>query len=270
MVCAHGIERELVSDVSDIKHGLIREALQLTGVTEGVEVTTLADVPGSGTGLGSSSSVTVALLAALSEYQGKSYTPRELAAMACHIEIECLGKPIGKQDQFACAVGGLRRLRFTRGDVDARRLDVPDLFQEQLLLYYTGQGRQSSDILSHQQSRLAENVDALARMGEQAIRAAKILEDGTLDAFGNLLHFAWELKRTLAPEITNPTIDAMYQKARDAGALGGKICGAGGGGFLLLYVPFEHQVDVRLALREYREMPFNFEPEGVQIVYCAD
>jgi D-glycero-alpha-D-manno-heptose-7-phosphate kinase len=107
-------------------------------------------------------------------------------------------------------------------------------------------------------------------MADQALRGAALLGDGLLDQFGHLLHFAWELKRSLAPDITNGAIDAMYQKARDAGALGGKICGAGGGGFLLLYVPLEHQVDVRLAMRAYKEMPFEFEPEGVKIVYRAE
>lgn len=270
LICAHYTERELVDSPEQVRHDLIREALRLTGVRAGVEVTTLADVPSQGCGLGSSSSITVALLHALHACQGELPTAARLAEEACHVELGLLRRPNGCQDQWIAALGGFRLIRFSAEGVDAQRLAVPDAtlrrLEVRLSLWYTGLTRQAADILAGQQACLAQSAGLLSEMAEMAVRGAGLLQVGNLDGFGALLDVAWEAKRALNHGTTNETIDRMYSAAKAAGALGGKICGAGGGGFLLLYTPPESQDGVRCALQGYRELPVRFDRLGSRVV----
>lgn len=271
LICAHGIERELVPTVDEVRHELIREALRMTGVNHGVEVTTMADVPGTGTGLGSSSSLTVALLLALYEHCGLTDDLDLLAHEACEIEIGILGKPIGKQDQYAACYGGLCLYTFgVDGCVSTTHAAIPresgTALDTRLMLFYTGQGRQASDILASQRAAVPDNLPALRQMAQQAQDGLRALQQGELDLVGAMLHEAWLLKQSLCNAISNETIDDMYARARAAGALGGKVTGAGGGGFLLLYVPPERQEAVRAALSDWREMPFGFSAGGAEVL----
>jgi D-glycero-alpha-D-manno-heptose-7-phosphate kinase len=266
------MRKEIVSDVSDIQHELIREAMRTSGVDHGVEVTLLSDIPSQGSGLGSSSSFTVGLLNAFYMYKGEQVTAERLAREACEIEIERLGKPIGKQDQYIAAYGGLRAFRFRRdGAVDVEPLALQaDSVRElgsRLYLYFTGRTRKADAILSEQTrktgDRLAEldGIKALALELEPALRARQ------LDRLGEILHASWELKRTLADGISDPGLDALYGQARAHGALGGKICGAGGGGFLLVYCPPERHERLAKGMAEHRLLPFALERDGSKIIF---
>ena len=263
--------KEIVTAVGDVEHGLVREAMKITGVTSGVEITTLADVPSEGSGLGSSSSITVALLLGLSAYQFDPMSATRLAEEACRIEIDRLGKPIGKQDQYIAAFGGIRQIAFHPDQrVTVERVDLTESVRvrlsQRLMLFYTGRTRSADPILQEQAQRVGDSIDALREMKAQAIRGRDVLHSGDLDRFGALLHEAWTLKRELGNGITDRGIDAMYDAARAAGALGGKITGAGGGGFLLLYVPPAAQDAVRDALRGYREVPIGLERDGAKVI----
>ena len=263
--------KEIVTAVDDVEHGLVREAMKITGVTSGVEITTLADVPSEGSGLGSSSSITVALLLGLSAYQFDPMSATRLAEEACRIEIDRLGKPIGKQDQYIAAFGGIRQIAFHPDErVTVERVDLTESVRvrlsQRLMLFYTGRTRSADPILQEQAQRVGDSIDALREMKAQAMRGLAVLHSGDLDRFGALLHEAWTLKRELGNGITDRGIDAMYGAARAAGALGGKITGAGGGGFLLLYVPPAAQDAVRDALRGYREVPIGLERDGAKVI----
>jgi len=263
--------KEIVTAVDDVEHGLVREAMKITGVTSGVEITTLADVPSEGSGLGSSSSITVALLLGLSANQFDPMSPTRLAEEACRIEIDRLGKPIGKQDQYIAAFGGIRQIAFHPDErVTVERVDLAESVRvrlsQRLMLFYTGRTRSADPILQEQAQRVGDSIDALREMKAQAMRGLAVLHSGDLDRFGALLHEAWTLKRELGNGITDRGIDAMYGAARAAGALGGKITGAGGGGFLLLYVPPAAQDAVRDALRGYREVPIGLERDGAKVI----
>ncbi len=264
---------EIVDDVSDVQHPLVREAMKLTGVTEGVEITSIADIPSQGTGLGSSSSYTVGLLKALWAYRGKLKSSWELAEEACRIEMDFLQEPIGKQDQYIAAFGGLKYMEFQTDDsVLVEPLLCPserlENLARSLMLFYTGLVRSSRDILSRQRREAPGKTASLRRMKELA-REMKdgLLAGADLSLVGGLLHENWELKRRLAPGITSPEIDAFYERGIRAGALGGKLLGAGGGGFLLFYVPYPRQPMVREALADLREIPFRMEPQGSAIIY---
>jgi D-glycero-alpha-D-manno-heptose-7-phosphate kinase len=263
--------KEIVTAVGDVEHGLVREAMKITGVTSGVEITTLADVPSEGSGLGSSSSITVALLLGLSAYQFDPMSATRLAEEACRIEIDRLGKPIGKQDQYIAAFGGIRQIAFHPDQrVTVERVDLTESVRvrlsQRLMLFYTGRTRSADRILQEQAQRVGDSIDVLREMKAQAIRGLDVLHSGDLDRFGALLHEAWTLKRELGNGITDRGIDAMYDAARAAGALGGKITGAGGGGFLLLYVPPAAQDAIRDALRGYREVPIGLERDGAKVI----
>jgi D-glycero-alpha-D-manno-heptose-7-phosphate kinase len=257
---------EMVDDVVEVEHDLVREALRITGIEGGVEVATMADIPSRGSGLGSSSSVSVALLHAMWAYRGVLPTREQLARGACEIEIERLGRPIGKQDQYAAAYGGLRYIAFEGDEVRPERLDVePDLprrLGERLMLFFTGIARQSSDVLAEQEANIEARRADLRTLARLACHGREALMRRDLDGFGALMHEGWQLKRGLASRVTNDRIDAMYGLARAAGAIGGKISGAGGGGFLLLYTPPERQEAVRAALHGLSELEFGLEPEG--------
>jgi D-glycero-alpha-D-manno-heptose-7-phosphate kinase len=263
---------EMVAGVDDIQHELIRESFRMTQIPSGVEITTMGDIPAAGTGLGSSSTVTVGALHALYTLLGEIVPAERLAREACEIEIDILGKPIGVQDQYIAAYGGMRYLEFhPDGLVSVERvLLCPEHLRrlnENLLLFYTGRSRSAAAILKEQVANIQDRSKILRRMALMAQYARKQLEAGEIDAVGDLLHEAWMLKRELASGITNPDIDGLYEKARRAGALGGKITGAGGGGFLLLYCPHDRQEAVREALVEMRELPFLLEHDGSKVIF---
>ncbi len=263
---------EMVDHIDQIKHDLIREALRMTEVTRGIEITTMGDIPSAGSGLGSSSTVTVGVLQALYSFRGEIVTADRLAQEACKIEIDILDKPIGIQDQIIAAYGGLRFMEFeTDGQVKIDELRLPlhsiKELNENLLLFYTGIPRSADNILSEQETNIPSRLDVLSEMKQLAMIAREKLERGNIEELGHMLHYGWNLKKKLASKITNPRIDEMYQSARRAGALGGKITGAGGGGFLLLFCPRETQADVRNALHHLRELPFKLEREGVKPIF---
>ncbi|HJO34118.1 MAG TPA: GHMP kinase [Anaerolineales bacterium] len=272
MVYVNYSKKEIVENADELQHELVREAMRVTGVKRGVEITTLADVPSSGTGLGSSSSVTVGLLQALHSYRGQLVTAKTLARQACEIEIERCGKPIGVQDQYIAAYGGLRELIFCEDDdVQVAALGLDDELLRRLnrnmMLFYTHLTRPSGSVLSEQRENIGERRASLFGLRDLATQARDCLRSGDLTTFGELLHQGWELKKGLASGVSNRALDEYYGVAQDAGALGGKISGAGGGGFLLLYCPLAAQDDVRQALSTLRELPFTFERDGSRVVF---
>lgn len=263
---------ELVENLEDIKHELIREALRKAGIIQGVEITTMGDIPSAGSGLGSSSTVTVGTLQALYTYLGEIVPAERLAREACEIEIDILGMPIGVQDQYIAAYGGLRFIEFSKeGEISVESVVITRETQrklgENLLLFYTGTQRSSADILIEQKQNIPDRKPVLREMKNLALSARKELEVGNVDEIGHMLHYNWNLKKKLASRISNEEIDAMYEAGRKAGAYGGKITGAGGGGFMLLYCPNEKQDRVRDALCNYQEVPFRLEPDGAKVVF---
>jgi D-glycero-alpha-D-manno-heptose-7-phosphate kinase len=266
---------EIVDHVDKLEHGIVREALKKVGLTEGVEVTTIADIPSKGTGLGSSSALAVGLLNALYAFKGYRASPKKLAEEACEIEIERLGEPIGKQDQYISAYGGLQHIKFNADETvildpvicpPKTKRDI----ENHLLLFYTGRTRQSGDILTKQRGNTPNNKDTLDRMRDQAEELFKSLTSLQIEKLGEILRDGWNLKKSLAKGISDGHIDQLYEKALTAGAVGGKITGAGGGGFLLLFVPPDKQWSVRNALAELREIEFKLEPQGSKIIYVGD
>jgi D-glycero-alpha-D-manno-heptose-7-phosphate kinase len=263
---------ELVDEVSQIDHELIREAFCLTGIRSGVEITTMADIPSAGSGLGSSGAVTVGALHAMHAYQHEMPSAERLAREACQIEIDRLGKPVGVQDQYIAAFGGFRWIEFGQdGSVRVERLPLEPFVErslnDNLLLFFTGQTRDSSRILSEQQANLPDSAPVLNALRDMAREARREIAAGNLDSLGRYLDQAWTLKQRLASRISNSSIDDLYETARRAGALGGKITGAGGGGFLLLYCANGQRQAVREALRGLRELPFRFEPDGSKVIF---
>ena len=264
--------KEIVSRVEDLQHELVREALHMTGIRGGVEITTLSDIPSSGgSGLGSSSAVTVGLLQALFTYQGRQLTAEELADRACAIEIDRCRKPIGKQDQYAAAYGGVCDIRFGPGDgvvVDQLALtpQIRRKVQEELLLFFTGVTRSANSILSEQTANIADRLPQLHQLRDLAGDAATGLRDGDVDALGVAMNKSWAAKRELASGVSTSQIDEAVEAAISAGATGAKVTGAGGGGFLLVVCPLESQRRVREQLVHLRELPINIEPFGSRVV----
>jgi D-glycero-alpha-D-manno-heptose-7-phosphate kinase len=263
---------EICDRVDDVEHDLVREALRRTGLTSGLDVLTLADVPGGGTGMGSSSAVTVGLLNAFHAHRGVHRSPEQLAREACEIEVDILGKPIGYQDQYASAVGRFNLIEFEPGGIVrvSPIIAAPDTFAQlhrSLLLFYLGGTRSADTVLADQTAaiRNGSNVEALKTMRSFAYKTRDLLGEGDVDGVGRLLHEGWTVKRTVANGISNDAIDTAYDEAREAGAIGGKLLGAGGSGFLLLYVPQCVQPAVRRAMARYREVPFHFCSSGTQI-----
>ncbi|OGH68795.1 MAG: GHMP kinase [Candidatus Magasanikbacteria bacterium RIFCSPHIGHO2_01_FULL_47_8] len=266
-------QKEIVDDVEKLEHRIVRECMKKTGVLKGVEITTVADIPIAGTGLGSSSSLTVGLLNALYLFRGIQKSTEELAAEACEIEIEKVKSPIGIQDQYIAAYGGLKRFDFNKnGTVTTKAIDLPEnrfrLLSHNLMLFYTHKTRKSETILSEQKTNIDQRQEELLALKELVTKLEKsLLSEGNLDEFGQILNENWELKKKLTGKISSPDIDAMYQKALNAGAIGGKIAGAGGGGVLLLYCPPEKQNAVRKILPEYRELHFHLAHGGSQPIF---
>ena len=263
--------KEIVSRTEDLEHELVREAMQMAGVTSGVEITTLADIPSSGSGLGSSSAVTVGLLNALFAYRGRQLSAEELAERACTIEIERCGKPIGKQDQYIAAFGGIRDIRFGPGDaVVAEELGLPAAerraLQQQIMLFYTGVTRSADLILAEQSANVEATRPQLGLLRDLAGFAVERLRSGDLDAIGPAVRESWEAKRKLASGVSNNQIDAAVSRALDAGASGAKLTGAGGGGFLLVICPVERQRAVRESLTDMREFPVGLDHLGSRVI----
>jgi D-glycero-alpha-D-manno-heptose-7-phosphate kinase len=269
---------EIVDRRDELKHELIRHSLHLTDVEGGIEITSISDIPSQGTGLGSSSSYTVGLLNALHAYRGRHTGAERLAREACRVELDLCGKPIGKQDQYIAAYGGLQYIQFNPDEtvfVDPVicAQDTLQRLQSRLLLFYTGLSRSADDILAEQTSNTLTQADkriSLRMMAKQSSELRETLIAGDVDAFGDILHQGWVEKRKLARSISNAAIDEWYERARRHGAMGGKITGAGGGGFFLLCAPTERHDDIRRALPELRPVPFAFEPQGSKIIYIEE
>ncbi len=265
-------KKEIVGSVEDIQHELVKAALKKTGVSEGVEITMLADIPAEGSGLGSSSSLTVGLLNAFYMFQGEQVPAQVLAKEACEIEIDICKKPIGKQDQYIAAFGGIKEITFkTNGEVTVEKIKLsPQEFRKlgsELLLFYTDINRKADEILSEQKENVRNNLEVLKNLKRHALQIKNAIEGKEFSLIGGILNESWMNKKKLAGKISNPHFDDMYETALSAGATGGKIAGAGGGGFLLLYVPRQKQESVRNALRRYREMPFLLEQDGSKVIF---
>lgn len=267
---------EIVDRVADIRHPLVREALKLVGVNRGIEITSVADVH-AGAGLGSSGSFTVGLLNALYAYKGALKSAEELARDACHIEIDILGEPAGKQDQYIAAYGGFRYFQFNPDESIATEpiiwsAEHKDELARNLLLLYTGYTHEAGSILQEQKEKTQrpDKIANLKEMRDMTVNLRDQLNDNAAaDIFGDVLHRGWQLKKELASGISNDKIDECYGRALGAGALGGKVLGAGGGGFLLLYCPKPKQAAVRKALSDMPILEFSFEPEGSKIIYVV-
>jgi D-glycero-alpha-D-manno-heptose-7-phosphate kinase len=266
---------EIVDHVKDLHHELVREALNMTGLGRHLEITTVGDVP-AGAGLGSSSSLTVGVLLALYAYKGQIVSAKNMAEQACRIEIDVLGKPIGKQDQYAAAFGGMNYIRFNpEGSVDVEPVPAtPETMQElskRILLFYTEQQRSADDILKRQSEGTKDRMPVLRAMRDLAHEMRLALGGGAgLDEFARLLHEGWKLKRSLGFGIALESADAWYEQARKLGAQGGKLLGAGGGGFLLLLAPTERHSMIRDALGHPRELTFGIDRRGGRIIFISD
>lgn len=261
---------ELVDTVDEIKHNIIREALKIVGIDKGIEILYLSNLPMTNLGLGlaSSSALAVGVLHALHAYKNETVTKEQLAREACDLEINHLGAQIGIQDQYAVSYGGFNRYYFNSDDsVTIKKLDMNQKLTNNLLLFYTGSPRDSKEIFKEQKKTTLNKTDIFDSMIEITNKANDYLDLGDYDKLGVLLDDAWKVKKNFSSKITNKEIDDMYNKAIKSGALGGKILGAGGGGFLMLYVPEGKQEEVVLALKDYRQIPFNIDYEGSQIVY---
>lgn len=269
---------EIVDGIDDVKHELIREALRRVGIETGIEITSISDIPSQGTGLGSSSSYTVGLLNALYAYKGQLVGADRLGREACEIEIDVCGKQIGKQDQYIAAFGGLQFICFNPDEsvfVDPVicSAETKQRLQERLLLLYTGITRSADGILREQMENTHSDRDkqlALRLMVSFAHEMQRALALGDVCGVGRLLHEGWELKKRMANGITSPQIEAWYERARTAGSMGGKITGAGGGGFLLLFAEPECHAGIVQALPELRPVPFRFEAQGSKIIYIEE
>ena len=265
---------ENVEKPAELQHELVREAMHLTGVTEAVEVHTIADIPGEGTGLGSSSSLTVGLLNAFYAYRGLLREPAELAREACEIEIDRLGGAQGKQDDYIAAFGGTEYFEF-RADDSVRVSPIPlatrdrEALSDHLSLFYTGLTRKAGELLQRQSERTGVNRPALERMRELAGEARDAIVRRDFARLGRILDEGWVLKRGLSSGISSAAIDAQYDAARAAGAWGGKITGAGGGGFLLLVHPPEQSRQIAQALSPMERLPVRITPEGSRILFVS-
>lgn len=267
-------ENELVDSPDQIKHRIFRQVLMDMGI-HGVEISSTADIPG-GTGLGSSSTFTVGLLNTLNCYKGKFVSKDKLAKLACEVEIEKLGNPIGKQDQYGAALGGLNFINFNQdGSVSHEPILMEGKtykeLQKNLFMFYTGTTRSANTILAEQTKNITSEDKArnLLKMCGLAKDMKVALENNDISSFGKILDEGWQLKKELASGIANPAIDEVYEIAMKNGALGGKLLGAGGGGFLLFYCEEEKQEQLKKAIG-LRELDFSFERDGTSVIYIGD
>ncbi len=265
---------EEVKSVIELEHPLVREALSLVGINGGVEIASMADIPSEGSGLGSSSSYTVGLLNALYAYQKQYVTKEKLALEACDIEINRCGEPIGKQDQYAAAIGGLNLIKFNPDDsvsVDPIicKPEIIEKIEDSTLVLFTGRTRSASKVLLSQSEAIKTGHSRvlMRRMVELAFELKKELEAGEVDNFGSILDENWRLKKQLTTEITDSKIDDWYRIGMKHGSTGGKLLGAGNGGFMMFFAPIERHKEIKSALIELKPMKFNFDRAGTQIVF---
>lgn len=266
---------EDVGIATEIQHTIVRECLKLFNIKKGIEIVTISDVPMKGTGLGSSSSLTVGLINALAAYKGKILTPDDLVTMAWHVENEILKAPIGKQDQCAAVFGGLNHFVFgkdgsvTRSDLYQKCSSIKvKWLDESTMLFYLDMPREGNHILADQVKDIEAKKKAYDAMKELTHDFMKWLEDGfNSSVAGRIIDTAWQTKKSLCGRISNTHIDNIYSMVLTAGAIGGKLCGAGGGGFLMLMVPKDYQSEVVKAMRPLKQMPFNFDEEGSRVIY---
>jgi len=263
---------EFCRTIDEIKHPIVREALRMHEIDFPIEISTFADIPAY-TGLGSSSAFAVGLVHALCALQGKHVTKSMLAHTACQIEVDILKRTMGKQDHYASAYGNFNTFTFNPDETVViepvfYRPEVRVALQKHLMLFYTGIKRDASEVLRAQDSITPAKMDVLRKMKEQVAPLRDILSSGrNLHEFGRILHQGWELKKSITPEISSSPIDQWYGKALAAGALGGKLLGAGGGGFLLLFAEPQNQDAVCRALRDLYRVPFDFDSGGSRITY---
>jgi len=269
-------EMEIRDNVDDIKHRIFREALRLVDIEKGIELHSVADVPAN-SGLGSSSSFTVALLNALHTYKREFVTQKQLAEEACHIEIDVLGEPIGKQDQYIAAFGGITGLTFKKNEevlVEPIRIsdEALEQLESNLVVFFTGKERSASEILSEQDEKSREDdpkvIQNLHQIKNIALETRRYLENGKIYMLGDLFHAHWEIKKGRSPKMSDPYIDECYEAARQNGALGGKIMGAGGGGFFVFYCNNSNRPRLSTAMRRMGLKPlrFHFDFEGAKIL----
>jgi D-glycero-alpha-D-manno-heptose-7-phosphate kinase len=265
---------EIVDTVDQIDHRIVREGLKWLNIEKGCEIVSMADLPAR-TGLGSSSSFTVGLLHALYASEGKVVSPERLAKEACEIEIEKLHEPIGKQDQYIAAYGGLQLIQFNPDgtvfvDPVVCTAHTRQELNRRLLMFFVGGARDARDVLTRQKANTSDKMQVLRRMCGIARQLRDVLTEGRdLGAFGSLMHEAWVAKKSLESSISNPQIDSYYERGLSAGATGGKLLGAGGGGFLLFFCEPSEQPRLRAELAELRELEFSFDPQGSKIVYIG-
>ena len=266
---------EQVDSIEAIRHPIFKEVLKMYNLT-GVDLNSIADIP-SGTGLGSSSSFTVGLLNAVRAYLGKATSGERLGELACDVEINRVGSPIGKQDQYAAACGGLNFITFYGDEtVNVEKIimqpDKKKELEDNLLMVFVGGEHSANDILKNQQAAISDQkkFDAQKQMVKLAYNLRASLEHNNLDDFGRILHEGWLLKKSLTSGISNGIVDEMYNKGMAAGAFGGKLLGAGGAGFILFYCPKDRQEAFREQMGDINEMPFHFDNFGSKIIYVGD
>ncbi len=264
--------KEIVNTIDEIQHDLVREAAKITNMKNGFEVMMLADIPSEGSGLGSSSSLTVGLLHSFYQYQGKLVTSEQLAKEACKIEIEILKRPIGKQDQYIAAYGGLKAFKFCKDEkVEVKNIEIESdpkrKLGSNLLLFFTQTTRKAASILEEQSKNIMDKLEFHHKIKELAFDSLDGITRLDINRVGENLKINWSMKKQLASNVSNPDIDKMYDLAMEGGALGAKISGAGGGGFLLVYCERDKQDILRKSLREYRELPFLLEKFGSKIIF---
>ena len=269
---------ECVDSIGQLKHNLVREALKLAGITKGVEIVTISDIPTTGSGLGSSSSLAVGLLKALYAYKGFNIDTASLAEQACDLEIKTLKSPIGKQDPYAASFGGLNRITFkSNEEVKVDNLLITANYekikwlQNSSMLFYLGEGRSSSEILLEHKNAIRDKMDTLdkqSQLTEQLYEWLHTEDNGVNRIVGELINLSWKYKVEMTPQATNDKINQIMAIAMQSGAYGAKVCGAGGSGFLLVICEKEKQHLVRQALNFLTELNFNFENEGTRVIYA--
>jgi D-glycero-alpha-D-manno-heptose-7-phosphate kinase len=271
LIVLHYTENEIVENVADIKHDIIKAALQHVGIQKGIEIITLADITAKGSGLGSSSVLTVGLLNALYHFKGMQVSSEQIAQEACIIEIEKLKKPIGKQDQYIAAYGGIKKIEFNADhSVTVTDLALSDTdknkLQASIILHNTSVMRKAESVLEEQSNNIAHKIEELKTIAGLVNELETAFNNKQFEVLGNLLAINWENKKKLASAVSNPHINEMVSVALANGATGCKIAGAGGGGFLMSYVPLQHQENFRTAMSAYKELTYTFDPAGSRIL----
>ena len=271
LIVLHYTENEIVENVADIKHDIIKAALQHVGIQKGIEIITLADITAKGSGLGSSSVLTVGLLNALYHFKGMQVSSEQIANEACIIEIDMLKKPIGKQDQYIAAYGGIKKIEFNADhSVTVTDLSLSDSdknkLQASIILHNTSVMRKAESVLEEQSNNIAHKIEELKTIAGLVNELETAFNNKQFEVLGNLLAINWENKKKLASAVSNPHINEMVAVALASGATGCKIAGAGGGGFLMSYVPLQQQENFRTAMSAYKELSYTFDPAGSRIL----